>query len=684
MARNGRTLGRWMAIGAGGLVAALALLVVAAVVLLDSGAVTERVVALVLPRASEALGRAVTLDSADLSLFPATRVRLQGLAVAGRAGEAPLVRAEAVDVAVGLWPLLRSRGRELDVRSVALVKPIVTLTRAPDGTWSHEGLGKQGGAPAEEPPPAGGDAARVAVRELRVEGGALRLVDRSGGKDDAGLAVESLDVRASGIGAGLPAAVRIGAALGGGVQNVFAELSVARVPAAIPARAEDWPAIQGSLRIGALALDRVRALLPAALGAIARGGTVSLDASVTTVDHLLHVDGTGRLEDLRLRGQAASGRFRAAARLSPARPGAGRVDLTELVLRGPGVDLGGHASLELEPLRGWFVVTGPLLDLDALMGVLPEGDAPDGPARPGGPLLPAAMRARVNAAAITGTVAIQAVKGGRLEATDVRGKARLAGGTLALQALDAAVYGGRVDAGGTEIALGAAEPSWKLDAALSGVDLAKALQAFSGAAPLQGKVTGKLAVRGRGTQWEKIRDGLTGLAALSLAEGALTTTDVGDEVLGALAQGLSAAGAKGVAAKAGGARGGRTEIRDLAGSFRVRGGALEAEAPFAFDAPFGKVTLGGKVGLDGRLDLRGVATVPRSALGGGVTRALPRTLEVPIGLQGTLGQPSVAVDASAALSGAGRAAAGKVRGEAERAGRRAVGDFLKGLGGKRR
>jgi hypothetical protein len=74
--------------------------------------------------------------------------------------------------------------------------------------------------------------------------------------------------------------------------------------------------------------------------------------------------------------------------------------------------------------------------------------------------------------------------------------------------------------------------------------------------------------------------------------------------------------------------------------------------------------------------------VPRAALGG-AARALPETLQVPLGIQGTLQQPSVAVDAQSALSGVGRAAAERARGEAERAGRRAVGDFLKGLGGKR-
>ncbi|HEY6004870.1 MAG TPA: AsmA family protein, partial [Anaeromyxobacter sp.] len=127
-----------LAATAGGVVVLLVVLVA----LLQSGVATKRAVDLVLPRISSALGREVTLQGASLKLFPNPRVRLGGLTVAGRQGEPALVQAESLDVEVGLWPLLRSLGRDVEVRAFTLVRPTVNLVRAQDGTWSHEGLGQ--------------------------------------------------------------------------------------------------------------------------------------------------------------------------------------------------------------------------------------------------------------------------------------------------------------------------------------------------------------------------------------------------------------------------------------------------------------------------------------------------------------------------------------------------------------
>jgi len=683
---------------------AVALVAVLAL-LLGSSAVTGRVTDLVLPRASAALGRDVTMAGARLALFPNPRVGLSRLAVAGRPGEPPLVEAESLDVEVGLWPLLRSLGKEIDVRSVVLVRPAVNLVRARDGSWSYEGLGakpearpgaRPGGArpPPPPPTPAGPPEAApaVAVRSLRIDGAAIRVIDRSGGKEEASLALRDLDLRADGIGPGLPFDLHLSAALASDAQDVHAELSVDRLPAAVPARAEDWPKVQGTLRIAGLSLERLRALLPGAFGQVVRGGKVSLDARVSTAEGSYRVEGGGELADLLLRGQPASGRFRAAAVVPPARPGAAHLDLAELAVRGPGIDLGGHASVDLSPLRATFVLSGPLLDVDAVMGVLPP--SPAAPAKPpaggpepakaagssaapeGGPV-PAGMRREVEAASAHGTIAVQTLKAGRIAASDVRAQATLKGGVLTLEQLEAGVLGGRVSAGGTRVVLTQAEPTWKLAAKLSGIDLAAATKAFSSSAPLEGKLDGTLDVSGAGTQWEQLRDGLTGQTSLGVKEGALTTADLGGEVLGRVSAALQALAKAGVAGKvASGAK--RTPIKDLSGDFLVKDGFLTTKAPFAFQAPFGKVSLGGRIGLDERLDLSGTAAVPGSVLkgvAGGIP--LPATVDVPISIGGTLHAPSVGVKSDALASSLLKKGAGEaLRGKAERAGK----DLLKKLG----
>jgi AsmA protein len=682
------SLARRAAIALAAAVGAVAVLAVALVLLLRSGIATRRATELVLPRVSAALGREVTLRGADLDLFPNPRVRLLGLAVAGRPGEPPLVDLEALDVEVGLWPLLRSLGDEVDVRAFALVRPTVSLVRARDGTWSFEGLGASPGTPrGAASPPAGAGGPSVAVRSVRIEKGAVRVIDSTLGEDDPGLAVSELDLEASGVGPGLPFEARLAAALAGERQNLRARVSVARLPAGVPQAPADWPTVLGEVKLDALALDRIRALFPGELGAVVRGGTVALDLRLATVEpRAYEVTGAGELQDVRLRGQAASGRFRAAATWSPARPDAARIDLTDLALRGPGVDLGGHASIETLPLRAWFALAGPLLDLDAVMGLLPETP---GPARaqsppPGGELLPEATRRRIEAASARGTIAIGRLSAGRLEATDVKARAVLSRGTLTLEEMDAAVLGGRVSAAGTTVSLARREPTWRLAARLSALDLARATQAFAGRAPLLGKVDGTLEVTGTGTEWERLRPGLAGLAALAVREGALTTTDLGDQVLGGVAKALEAAGRGSAARKVAGAEGGTTAFRDLSGDFVVKDGFLVARSPLRFGSGAGAVTLGGRLGLDGALDLDGGVAVPRAALAKVVSGIpLPETLDVPLGLGGTLWAPRVSVRAGDAVKGllrgqaeqAGKAA----RQEAEKAGKKALEGLLERL-----
>ncbi len=674
-----RSLGRKLLVVLGVATAVVILLVALLLVVANSGVATKQAVDLVLPSASRALGRDVTLRDAKLKLFPSTRVTLAGLAVAGRPGEPALVETESLDVEVALWPLLRSLGKDVEVRAFTLVRPSVNLVKAKDGTWNFEGLG--GGGPAKEAPapaPEQGGGARVAVDLVKIEQASIRVIDRTLGTDDPALALTMLDLEARGVGPGLPLDARLAAALADPRQNLHAQLSVAKLPAGVPQRPEDWPAVQGSVKLAALALDRVRSLFPGDVGAIVRGGAASVDAKLSTAGGAYRVEGTGELKDVRLRGQASSGRFRAVATWSPAKPDAARLDLTDLALRGPGVDLGGNVSVETSPMRAWFVLTGPLLDLDAVMGILPEGEpAKEHAAAPKGELVPEATRRQIQAASARGTIAIEKLKGGRLEASDVKARVTLSRGTLTLDEMTAAVFGGRVSAGGTKVSLAEKIPSWKLAASLSALDLEKTLAAFAGRSPLLGKVDGKLEIAGNGTEWEKLRDGLDGLATLAVRDGTLTTTDLGGSVLGGIAQGLAAVGKGSAARKIGGVAGGKTAFKDFSGKFTVKDGFLAAQSPLRFGASAGEVALGGRIGLDGRLDLQGTTIVPKKTLAEVVSgMPLPDKLEVPLALGGTLSSPSVSVRADQAVAslakGQAKQAIQGAREKAEKEGKKAV------------
>lgn len=688
-----RSLGRKLLVALAAIVGVLVLLVAVLLLLVNSGVATRRAVDLVLPSVSRALGREVTLKDATLKLFPNPRVTLAGLTVAGRPGEPALVEARSLDVEVGLWPLLTSLGKKIEVRSFTLVQPSVNLVKAKDGTWNFEGLGAkpgEAGAPPPSPPPAqgAGPGATVAVSLVRVEGAAIRLVDRSQGKQDVGVALTQLDLEARGVGPGLPLDATLAAAVAAPAQNLHARLSVARLPAGVPQRPEDWPQVQGDVQLSALALDRLHALLPGDVGAIVRGGAASLDAKLTTADGGYRVEGAGKLQDVRLRGQASSGAFRALATWSPARPDVAKLDVTGLKLQGPGIDLGGNVSVETAPVRAWFVLTGPLLDLDAVMGVLPPsqpGAQQAAPQPAGGELLPEATRRQLQATAVHGTVALARLKAGRIDATDVKARATLSNGALILDELTATVFGGQVSAAGTRVSLAEPVPTWTLAAKLRGLDLEKTLSAFAGRAPLLGKLDGTLDVAGKGTDWAAMREGLSGLAALAVKDGALTTTDLGASVLGGLSQGLRAVGKGAAAQKVGGAAGGKTSFRDLAGQFTVKDGFLTAKAPLAFASSAGDATLGGKIGLDGRLGLDGQVVVPRKTLAevaSGIP--LPDRLAVPLAVGGTLSAPSVSVRADQAVAalvkGGAKQAVEGARQKVEQQGRSAVKGLLKRFG----
>jgi AsmA protein len=541
---------------------------------------------------------------------------------------------------------------------------VVHLVRAWDGSWNFVGLGgaeKRGPEAKDEGAPS-----RVSVNHAAIEDGSVKLLDQLRG-GEAAVAISRIDLAADDVGPGLPLEARLSAALADERKNFRADIQASRLPASAaelgPGR---YPELSGTLALTGLDLAQLRAFLPAELAAIATGGRVDADAKLATGAGRYQVSGSGKLSQLRLRGEPAQGRFDLRASADPA-TGAAQATLDPISLQGPGVDLGGKATVEVPgerrkgaPTAVRFAVKGPLLDLGQVMGLMPAKEE----AKPEKPLaLTAEQRRKVKSLDVQGSLDIERVVKGAFVATGLQAKAGLDGGTLSLSEAQAGFFGGRVDASGTRVDLAPALPTWKLRAQLDDVELGKALEAMAGAAPLLGKLSGALDLDGAGVEWAQLKEVLTGNGSLAIAEGALTTSDLGDKVLGAVAQGLRAAGKEGAAGRVGGATG-KTELRDLSAQFTVQDGAMSLTRPLSFAAPFGTAQLGGKIGLGGELALQGTAVIPKEQLqaiaGGGVP--MPASLSVPLQMGGTLTQPSVGVDAGQAVAGlAGQAAQEKAQ-----------------------
>jgi AsmA protein len=92
----------------------------------------------------ERLGRHTNLGNMHLSVFP-PRFRVQDVVIADDPSfnsAAPFVQAQELAVSVKLLPLLR---KQVEIDSLELERPVVSLIRNRQGDWNFDSLGKAAG-----------------------------------------------------------------------------------------------------------------------------------------------------------------------------------------------------------------------------------------------------------------------------------------------------------------------------------------------------------------------------------------------------------------------------------------------------------------------------------------------------------------------------------------------------------
>jgi AsmA protein len=99
---------------------------------------------------TNALGRKVTVGNLSLSLWSGS-LAADNIAIADDPafGNAPFVKADALNVGVNVIPLIMSK--TLEIREITLTRPQVTLLRTPAGKWNFSTLGNQTAAPGTAP-----------------------------------------------------------------------------------------------------------------------------------------------------------------------------------------------------------------------------------------------------------------------------------------------------------------------------------------------------------------------------------------------------------------------------------------------------------------------------------------------------------------------------------------------------
>lgn len=639
---------RWLPWALGALVLILVAVPLAAWVVLNSSAVQERVKNEVQARASERLGREVSIGEVDAELFPSIAIVLRDFRIAGAEGEPSLVDAEAARVNVALWPLLRSLGDDVRMDAFTLQSPTLTLVKVGEETWSYEEITEN--LERTAPPEEGGSERDVFVERAEIEAGTLRIIDRTT-KPEAVVVLQGIDIEAEDIAFGEPLEVEGSASIGGREENLEGTLKLDRLPRSWD-RPEDWPQVTATVRGEDLPLQAFGAMLPAKLGAAVGGGAIDLRTDVKTAnDRSLAVTGRVDVSSLRLRTGEGRAGFNFSTRITPGGTDRLQVALEDLQVKGPGVELGGKATVATDPLMMRFAIAGPLLNLDTVMDALPQTPKPQMAEGTGGsaePMVSDELREKLASADVEGTLRIDQVQSGKLTAQNLDAAARLEEGTLALQKGSASVYGGTVDLAGTTVAMAEAIPTWRLSATLSKLQLGTAMSALTGQQPVEGDVGGTLTLEGEGNDWQAIREAVTGAGKMTLRDGALAANLRG-ALAGAVTQALEKIGRKDFAARA--QQAGKSGLESLQSSFRIDDGWLALAAPLEVETPYGAFTLGGRVGLNQALELDGSVALPPSFVAqitGGKWKPSGEVV-LPIGVTGTLTSPVVSPTEPAAL-----------------------------------
>ncbi|WP_375757340.1 AsmA-like C-terminal region-containing protein [Corallococcus exercitus] len=594
----------------------------------------ERLRARIEAVATRSLGREVTIEKIDAHLLPTPGATLTNFRAEGAGSEPPFLEASRATATVQLWPFVRSLGKDVRVGSVRLVEPTLNLVHYKDGSWNHDTLGH----PPEGAPGASGS--DTAIEHLRIRDGVVRVMDQEAEGRPAVVALQDIDADLNHVGRGQPLEGKVRMAVAAPKQNVELDLKVDSLPRSLPQAGQPWPRAEARLRSKDVSVSAFRRFLPASATEYFTGGMLDVDVDLKTVQGQYVLSGHGSAKGLRLRGDPANGSFAFDSRIDPNQPKAVKLAFTRIALSGPGVELGGTASAQLEPARVRFSLAGQELDLGHLLGAMPPRSAPD-EARPSNtPLI--SKRAGIGTVDVDGTLRIATLRHGALTASDVDVQATLGDGALVLQRGTAKMYGGRANLTGSRVDFTKAQPVWSFKATLDGMDIAKAFQALAGHSSLQGAASGDLQLSGAGLDWERIRDQMTGTGTLRLRDGVYTPTDLGATVAPAVSQALEALGMKGASESAREAGQG-TRFKDLDARFRIQDGWASFTQPMAFDSDLGKGTLDGRVSLDERLELKGALQASQQFVSKLTHGAVPlrAPVSVPITITGTVRDPQV-------------------------------------------
>ncbi|HZN02989.1 MAG TPA: AsmA family protein [Candidatus Polarisedimenticolia bacterium] len=577
-----------------GIVAAVVVTLIAAVVLLPLLIDVNRYAPLLSAQTQSLTGRAAKFGPMTLRVLPAPALHVApvSLAEGARYPGRDFIRIESIDVRLRLLPLFRGR---VEFGTIVLDRPTVTVIRDRQGRWNFDDLLertaalRRQGAGAAGAPPTAGAGPTIGVGEAVLRGGRLLVYDDAvvpGRRSE--LTVGPIDARLAGFGLRQESDADLSLGLGksrlavtarlsgdGEAQVVEAKIDRSRLETADLVPLIPWLGVArpAGLQVGGGADVEGKATVP-----LARPETLQFDGTIT-LDNL-HYKDAGMTRAVEKVG----------GRLKVAGDRASWEGFTATVGKS---DLSGTLTVEdyLRPRVG-FALTSKRLDLNELVALY----APAPAGRAAAPAAPAAggsseadLLSQVSAA---GTLKADALRFQTFDLADVKGKVTLKDGVANLSDLDARIADGTIR-GSAGLDLGRPKPGYRLEAALKKVDVNALATAYDPGLKdlLRGRLGGELSLAATGTDLDAILSSARGNARIEIADGAVTSISI----LKQLASLLEMAGGKGIGKD-------ETPFDMLRGNFAI-GDRRAATNDLSLDSKDLDLAGIGHVGLDASLDL---------------------------------------------------------------------------------
>ena len=262
----------------------LVLIVVAFIALLNVNALIARNKGYLIEQAEGALGRRISVDQVQATIFSGIGARLTNFAMADDPTYASgdFVRAKDLQIIVEFWPLLR---KSVQVKQVILHDPVIQIVRNRDGNFNFSTIGKKAKAKRderekEERAPREEQSALL-ISLVDISNGNIRYLDKKNGTD---MQAKQIDLKIEDFDFAKPFSVKLKAAIYADKQNFTLKSTIGPIGQRVDVA--NIP-VDGEIDIDPLNMTQLRATLPIMKSAMPRE---------------LDVSGVYRVKDLKFKG----------------------------------------------------------------------------------------------------------------------------------------------------------------------------------------------------------------------------------------------------------------------------------------------------------------------------------------------------------------------------------------------